>query len=140
MNNIDIIKKLNNIPKDPAPISSPQFTGIPTTPTPDGNNNRQIANSEYVHTVVEESVVELNNKLEELNEKVESFDDNLDIATLQENIKNEALNKLDGDLVGKLSNNSIKILYSDITLQENAIIKYIELIMKNIFMRCLQQK
>ena len=133
MNNIDIIKKLNNIPKDPAPISSPQFTGIPTTPTPDGNNNRQIANSEYVHSVVEESVVELNNKLEELNEKVESFDDNLDIATLQENIKNEALNKLDGDLVGKLSNNSIKILYSDITLQENAIIKYIELIIELLF-------
>ena len=62
MNNIDIIKKINSIPENPAPLSSPQFTGIPTTPTPNGENNKQVANSEYVHSKVEESVVDLNNK------------------------------------------------------------------------------
>ena len=45
MNNIDIIKKINSIPENPAPLSSPQFTGIPTTPTPNGENNKQVANS-----------------------------------------------------------------------------------------------
>ena len=133
MNNIDIIKKINSIPENPAPLSSPQFTGIPTTPTPNGENNKQVANSEYVHTKVEESVVDLNNKLEELNNKVESFDDNIDITSLQNNIKEEALEKLDSDLVGKLSNNSVKILYSDISLQQNAIIKYVDLIIELLF-------
>ena len=133
MNNIDIIKKINSIPENPAPLSSPQFTGIPTTPTPNGENNKQVANSEYVHTKVEESVVDLNNKLEELNNKVESFDDNIDITSLQNNIKEEALEKLDGDILVKLSNNSIKILYSDITLQQNAIIKYVDLIIELLF-------
>ena len=71
MNNKDILKKMKNLPNNPASKDSPIFSGIPTAPTATlYDSSEQIANVEFVNNKIKAKVINVDDKLEVLEEKV----------------------------------------------------------------------
>ena len=51
MNDLELIRKVNNS----ASLDSPEFRGVPKTPTPSGSVTNQIVNVEYLNKRITES-------------------------------------------------------------------------------------
>ena len=114
MNNKDILKKMKNLPDKPASIDSPVFSGTPTVPTATLYEvSEQIANVEYVTNKMKSKVASVDNKLESLEEKVNRLDD-MDMEKLENDIKQEVSSSISADVLTKLSNEVVKISFTDV--------------------------
>ena len=77
--NIDNIASLQTLKSN---IDSPNFTGIPTAPTPSSDiNNQQIATTEYVQTKIDDLIDSAPGTLDTLNELAAALNDDSDFHT-----------------------------------------------------------
>lgn len=128
MNDLDILKKIKNIPDDIAPLTSPQFKGEPTTPTPvDSDDSLRIANTEYVSNKIAANVTILEDDIKKLDERFNTFD-GLDTAQIAEEVKKQLEASLSEDILNNLSNQAVKISFADIELRQKGVIKQIDAI------------
>ena len=126
MNEVIALKKTNTIPDDPASLTSPEFKAEPTCPDVDVvDTSTRMANSRYVKNRLYNDTSFLAKKISDLDLKASSYD-SIDIDSMTENIKNEISKNLDTDILGKLSNSSIKISYDDIKVIQEGTIKIID--------------
>ena len=126
MNEVIALKKTNTIPDDPASLTSPEFKADPTCPDVDVvDTSTRVANSRYVKNRLYNDTSFLAKKISDLDLKASSYD-SIDIDSMTENIKNEISKNLDTDILGKLSNSSIKISYDDIKVIQEGTIKIID--------------
>lgn len=126
MNEVIALKKTNTIPDDPASLTSPEFKAEPTCPDVDVvDTSTRIANSRYVKNRLYNDTSFLAKKISDLDLKASSYD-SIDIDSMTENVKTEISKNLDTDILGKLSNSSIKISYDDIKVIQEGTIKIID--------------
>lgn len=126
MNEVIALKKTNTIPDDPASLTSPEFKAEPTCPDVDVvDTSTRMANSRYVKNRLYNDTSFLAKKISDLDLKASSYD-SIDIDSMTENVKNEISKNLDTDILGKLSNSSIKISYDDIKVIQDGTIKIID--------------
>lgn len=126
MNEVIALKKTNTIPDDPASLTSPEFKAEPTCPDVDVvDTSTRMANSRYVKNRLYNDTSFLAKKISDLDLKASSYD-SIDIDSMTENVKNEISKNLDTDILGKLSNSSIKISYDDIKVIQEGTIKIID--------------
>ena len=128
MNNKDILKKMKNLPDKPASIDSPVFSGTPTVPTATLYEvSEQIANVEYVTNKMKSKVASVDNKLESLEEKVNRLDD-MDMEKLENDIKQEVSSSISADVLTRLSNEVVKISFTDVFIKEQSTIDTVDTI------------
>lgn len=126
MNEVIALKKTNTIPDDPASLTSPEFKAEPTCPDVDVvDTSTRMANSRYVKNRLYNDTSFLAKKISDLDLKASSYD-SIDIDSMTENVKTEISKNLDTDILGKLSNSSIKISYDDIKVIQEGTIKIID--------------
>ena len=86
MDNLSLDKSLLRIFRDlndnVAPTDSPNFTGIPRVPSPDGENVKQIVNTEYstraineLYDLIYDNVSKFETKINKYNDKVSYLDE-----------------------------------------------------------------
>ena len=128
MNNKDILKKMKNLPNNPASKDSPIFSGIPTAPTATlYDSSEQIANVEFINNKMRAKVINVDDKLEVLEEKVNKLDD-MDMEKLENDIKQDVSSSISADVLTKLSNEVVKISFSDIFLKQKSTISTVDTI------------
>lgn len=126
MNEVIALKKTNTIPDDPASLTSPEFKAEPTCPDVDVvDTSTRMANSRYVKNRLYNDTSFLAKKISDLDLKASSYD-SIDVDSMTEHVKTEISKNLDTDILGKLSNSSIKISYDDIKVIQEGTIKIID--------------
>ena len=126
MKDVIMLKKISKLPDDPAPLTSPQFRGTPTAPDIDiSDESDKIANTKFVTTRVDRDLRIYVTKLDDIEKKISVFD-RIDIDGMTEDIKNTVTKDLSNDLLGKLTNNAIKIAYADLEMKQNGSLKIID--------------
>lgn len=126
MKDVIMLKKISKLPDDPAPLTSPQFRGTPTAPDIDiSDESDKIANTKFVTTRVDRDLKIYVTKLDDIEKKISVFD-RIDVDGMTEDIKNTVTKDLSNDLLGKLTNNAIKIAYADLEMKQNGSLKIID--------------
>ena len=126
MKDVIMLKKISKLPDDPAPLTSPQFRGTPTAPDIDiSDESNKIANTKFVTTRVDRDLKIYVTKLDDIEKKISVFD-RIDIDGMTDDIKNTVTKDFSDDLLGKLTNNAIKIAYADLEVKQNGSLKIID--------------
>ena len=114
-----------------AKLASPQFSGVPTTPIPDGQNQLQITNVKFVSGQVDTLTEVFTNKMTELQKKIDSIQSvGVDVEKLKQEIIKELKPNISDDVVKQLESESVKISFSDLDSNQNNILKQIEAVIK----------
>ncbi len=114
-----------------AKLASPQFTGVPTTPTPDSQNQLQITNVKFVSGQVDTLTEVFTNKMTELQKKIDSIQSvGVDVEKLKQEIIKELKPNISEDVVKQLESETVKISFSDLDSNQNNILKQIEAVIK----------
>ena len=114
-----------------AKLASPQFTGVPTVPTPDSQNQLQVTNVQFVSGQVDTLTEVFTNKMTELQKKIDSIQSvGVDVEKLKQEIIKELKPNISEDVVKQLQSESVKISFSDLDSNQNNILKQIEAVIK----------
>ena len=114
-----------------AKLASPQFSGVPTTPIPDGQNQLQITNVKFVSGQVDTLTEVFTNKMTELQKKIDSIQSvGVDVEKLKQEIIKELKPNVSDEVIKQLESESVKISFSDLDSNQNNILKQIEAVIK----------
>ena len=126
MSRLNMLKKLVNLPDDPAPLTSPHFKGTPTVPNvglPDSTG--KIANTKFVATKIADATKVHTTRISDIENKMSVYD-KIDIDKITEDIKNEVIGDLSSDMLNKITNTTIKVSYDDISLKQAGTLKIVD--------------
>ena len=126
MSRLNMLKKLANLPDDPAPLTSPHFKGTPTVPNvglPDSTG--KIANTKFVATKIADATKVHTTRISDIENKMSVYD-KIDIDKITEDIKNEVIGDLSSDMLNKITNTTIKVSYDDISLKQAGTLKIVD--------------
>ena len=126
MSRLKMLKKLANLPDDPAPLTSPHFKGTPTVPNvglPDSTG--KIANTKFVATKIADATKVYTTRISDIENKMSVYD-KIDIDQITEDIKNEVIGDLSSDMLNKITNTTIKVSYDDISLKQAGTLKIVD--------------
>ena len=126
MSRLNMLKKLANLPDDPAPLTSPHFKGTPTVPNvglPDSTG--KIANTKFVATKIADATKVYTTRISDIENKMSVYD-KIDIDKITEDIKNEVIGDLSSDMLNKITNTTIKVSYDDISLKQAGTLKIVD--------------
>ena len=126
MSRLNMLKKLANLPDDPAPLTSPHFKGTPTVPNvglPDSTG--KIANTKFVATKIADATKVYTTRISDIENKMSVYD-KIDIDQITEDIKNEVIGDLSSDMLNKITNTTIKVSYDDISLKQAGTLKIVD--------------
>lgn len=114
-----------------AKLASPQFTGVPTTPTPDSQNQLQITNVKFVSGQVDTLTEVFTNKMTELQKKIDSIQSvGVDVEKLKQEIIKELKPNVSDEVIKQLESESVKISFSDLDSNQNNILNQINAVIK----------
>ena len=114
-----------------AKLASPQFTGVPTVPTPDSQNQLQVTNVKFVSGQVDTLTEVFTNKMTELQKKIDSIQSvGVDVEKLKQEIIKELKPNISEDVVKQLESETIKISFSDLDSNQNNILNQINAVIK----------
>lgn len=114
-----------------AKLASPEFTGVPTTPTPDSQNQLQITNVKFVSGQVDTLTELFTNKMTELQKKIDNIEQvGVDVDKLKKDIINELKPNISDDVVKQLQTETVKISFSDLDSNQNNILNQINAVIK----------
>lgn len=114
-----------------AKLASPQFSGVPTVPTPDSQNQLQITNVKFVSGQVDTLSEIFTSKIDSLQKKIDSIESvGVDVDKLKQDIINELKPNISDDIIKQLESETIEISFSDLDSNQNNILKQIDAVIK----------